>query len=139
QERADRATGQTLDGGDELRPHRTLQGVPLDSDQVGLPGRNEVSLGPVAPSSNTHTTRSWWTKARDFVAPRPVKSAMSLPSSLASAAFNPPPDNRSVARDMPASHPSRRWSRSRRAERESTRAKRCEQRAYRRRSRTTAG
>src|SRR5579859_519499 len=70
-------------------------------------------------------------KARDFVAPRPVKSAISFPSSLASAACSAPPDRRSLACDMAASHPSLSVVRSTRAERESTRAKRCRQPAYR--------
>ena len=44
QERADRAVGQALDGGHELRSDRLLEGVSLKPDQVRLPGGDEVSL-----------------------------------------------------------------------------------------------
>src|ERR1700760_3568003 len=39
QECADGPGGETLDSDDELRSDRTLQGVSLDSDELGLPGR----------------------------------------------------------------------------------------------------
>ncbi len=52
-----------------------------------FPAATRFRSAPVAPSSNTPTTTSCWTNARDLVAPRPVKSAMSLPSSLAMAAL----------------------------------------------------
>ena len=44
-EGADLASGEPLDGGDELRPHRPLQGVALEPHEIGLAGGDQVLLG----------------------------------------------------------------------------------------------
>ena len=91
QEGAHGAAGQALDGRDELRAQRSLQGVALAPDELSPPGRDEVALGaggPVLQHADHHVLVH---ERPRLVAPRPVKSAISLPISFASAAWRAPP------------------------------------------------